>query len=280
MLQGLRTVVFVVDDLERAKRWYAELLGKAPYFDQPFYVGFDVGGYELGMTPSEGGEQPGAGGASAYWAVDDVDAALARAVELGATARQAAQDVGGGIVVGAVTDPFGNVLGVIKNLHFAPPLVHAGAGDVSARAIVKETRVPASAEKVFALWSSSEGLAAWWTGHNRVELRPGGFYEMYFMLDEPPGRRGGEGCRVLSYLPNRMLSFSWNAPPDLPRTRKRLTWVVLELEPDGDGCRVRLSHLGWPESEWSSESQWAETFAYFEDAWERVMQRFAAHLSA
>ena len=281
MLRGLRTVIYHVEDPKRAKAWYQELLGKAPYFDEPFYVGFDVGGYELGLTPAEGDDQPGIGGDVAYWAVDDVGAALARAVELGAQVKGSAQDVGGGIVVGSATDPFGNVLGLIRNLHFAPPLTHAAAGDLSERAIVKEVSVPAPPEQVFALWSSSDGMAAWWTEHSRIELRPGGFYEMYFLLDEPPGRRGGEGCRVLSFLPNRMLSFSWNAPPHLPHTRTRFTWVVLDIEPRGDGSRVRLTHLGWPASEWSEDgSQWPETFAYFDDAWGRVMDRLAAHLSA
>ncbi len=277
MLHGLRTVVFRVADLESAKRWYAELIERTPYFDQPFYVGFDVGGYELGLTPTEDGAA-GAGGDTAYWGVDDVAAAIARATERGARVREAAHDVGEGIVVGSVEDPFGNVLGFIRNLHFAPPLTHAAAGDVSDRVIVHEVRVPATPERVFALWSSAEGMAAWWSAHNRIELRPGGFYELYFMLDEAPGRRGGEGNRVLSFLPNRMLSFSWNAPPHL-KTRPLRTWVVLEIEPDGDGARVRLSHLGWPASEWSvAGSDWPETYAYFEEAWGRVMQRFADHL--
>lgn len=281
MLQGLRTVGYYVTDLQKAKQWYQELLGKAPYFDEPFYVGFDVGGYELGLMPATESDQPGAGGDVAYWSVQDVEAALRRAIELGATARHPAQDVGEGIVVGAVNDPFGNVLGVIMNLNFAPSLVHAAAHDVSDRAIVREVRVSASAEQVFELWSSSEGMARWWAEHSRIELRPGGFYEMYFLLDEPPGRRGGEGCRVLSYLPGRMLSFTWNAPPQLPSTRTRYTWVVVEMIPAGNGCLVRLTHLGWPESEWAEgDSSWPETYAYFKEAWGRVLKRLAEHLAA
>ncbi len=277
MLKGLRTVAYPVTDIERAKRWYQDVLGKPPYFDQPFYVGFEVGGYELGLQPVEDGQGKGPGGEVAYWGVDDVAAAVARAVQLGATIQQAPQDVGEGIITATVIDPFGNPLGVIHNLHFAPPLVHAAADDLAQRAIVKEVRVAIAPDEVFALWSSSKGLASWWTEHSRIELRPGGFYELYFMLDEPPGRRGGEGCRVLSFLPGRMLSFSWNAPPHLPRTRTRHTWVVLEMLPDGDGCRLRLTQLGWPESEWDEpDSQWPETFAYFDDAWDRVFERFAA----
>ncbi len=160
------------------------------------------------MQLAEDDEPAGPGGVGAYWAVEDVEAGLARAVELGATIGQAARDVGEGIVVATATDPFGNELGLIKNLQFAPPLVHAGAGDLADRAIVKEAQVSLTPAEVFALWSSAEGMASWWAEHSRIELRPGGFYEMCFMLDEPPGRRGGEGCRVLSFLPGRMLSFS------------------------------------------------------------------------
>jgi len=118
MLHGLRTAIYHVDDLDRAKAWYTEALGVEPYFDEPFYVGFDVGGYELGLLPAEGAA-PGPGGVTVYWGVDDADAALARLVGLGAEPYEAVQDVGEGIRLGTVRDPFGNVLGVIFNPHFA-----------------------------------------------------------------------------------------------------------------------------------------------------------------
>src|SRR5688500_8570290 len=103
-MNGLRTLIFDVADLGAATRFYADALGTPPYFDQPFYVGFDVGGYELGLRPAEGALQPGVGGATAYLAVDDVDAALARLVERGARVREAAEDVGAGLRVAAVID--------------------------------------------------------------------------------------------------------------------------------------------------------------------------------
>jgi predicted enzyme related to lactoylglutathione lyase len=115
---GLRTVSYAVKDLERAKAWYADVLGKAPYFDQPFYVGFNVGGFELGLQPAEGEHQPGAGGAIAYWGVPDAERTLAQLLTQGAKVSQPLQDVGDGIKVAAVKDPFGNVFGVIENPHF------------------------------------------------------------------------------------------------------------------------------------------------------------------
>ena len=119
MLQGLRTVIYQVDDIERAKGWYGEVLGKEPYFDEPFYVGFEVGGFELGLVPDEGGSPRSSTGVIAYWGVDDAEAALARLLELGATGSGGVQDVGEGIRVATVLDPSGNVFGIIENPHFA-----------------------------------------------------------------------------------------------------------------------------------------------------------------
>ncbi len=117
MLEGLRSQIYQVADLAAAKAWYTELLGIAPYFDQPFYVGFNVGGYELGLQPSADPDADQARGAVTYWGVPDADAASAHLLALGATEHQPVQDVGG-IKLGAVTAPQGNILGVIENPHF------------------------------------------------------------------------------------------------------------------------------------------------------------------
>lgn len=123
MIQGLRTVVYHVDDLAKARRWYASVLGREPYFDQPFYVGFNVGGYELGLSP-DATETKG-GSAFAYWGVADCKAAYGRLLDLGAKAHTPPEAVGGDIVVATVTDPWGNIFGVIENPHFKS----AGAGE-------------------------------------------------------------------------------------------------------------------------------------------------------
>ena len=113
---GLRTAIYHAPNLEKAKSWYSNVLGIAPYFDQPFYVGFNVGGYELGLDPNSA--DGGAGGVTVYWGVADASAVLDRLVSLGATPHTPVQDVGDGIRVGTVLDPFGNVLGIIENPHF------------------------------------------------------------------------------------------------------------------------------------------------------------------
>lgn len=119
MIQGLRTIVYYVTDLDKAKRWYSTVLGEGPYFDEPYYVGFEVGGFELGLVPAEPGQPTGPGGVGAYWGVPNADAAYARLLELGATAHSPVEDVGGGIRVAAVLDPVGNVFGVIENPQFS-----------------------------------------------------------------------------------------------------------------------------------------------------------------
>ena len=115
MLLGLRTAIYPAPDLARAKAWYSQVLGQAPYFDEPFYVGFAVGGFELGLVPDA---VPGTAGPQALWGVADAAAALARLLALGASPLQPVTEVGGGIRVAAVTDPFGNRLGLIENPHF------------------------------------------------------------------------------------------------------------------------------------------------------------------
>ena len=115
MVKGLGTVIYHVADLERGKLWYASAFGQPPYFDQPFYVGFNVGGFELGLVPSG---TSGPGGSVPYWGVPDAAAAVERLLSLGATVREPLQDVGEGIKVAVVADPFGNSFGVIENPHF------------------------------------------------------------------------------------------------------------------------------------------------------------------
>ncbi|HEY8551658.1 MAG TPA: VOC family protein [Vicinamibacterales bacterium] len=118
MLQGLRTVIYHVADLDRAKVWYTNVLGFGPYFDQPFYVGFNVGGFELGLHPDMSNVTPG-GSTFAYWGVADARAAHERLLELGATPHTDVRDVGEGILVATVLDPFGNIFGIIENPHFS-----------------------------------------------------------------------------------------------------------------------------------------------------------------
>ena len=117
MLLGLRTVIYHAPDLTAAKAWYAAAFGVTPYFDEPFYVGFEIGGFELGLDPDASGVNVG-NNAVAYWGVADIDSAYGRLIDCGAEPRDAVKAVGGDIRVATVADPFGNVIGLIQNPHF------------------------------------------------------------------------------------------------------------------------------------------------------------------
>lgn len=118
MFLGLRTATYHVDDIEKSKAWYTDVLGVGPYFDQPFYVGFNVAGYELGLQVGGSNTPDKADGAVAYWGVEDAAAAFTRIIKLGATVHEPVQDVGEGIRVATDKDPFGNVFGIIENQNF------------------------------------------------------------------------------------------------------------------------------------------------------------------
>jgi predicted enzyme related to lactoylglutathione lyase len=115
MILGLRTAIYPAPDLARAKAWYSKVLGIAPYFDEPFYVGFAVGGFELGLLPDA---EPGTQGVHTLWGVANAKQEFDRLIKLGATSIEPVHEVGEGILVGAVKDPFGNRLGIIENPHF------------------------------------------------------------------------------------------------------------------------------------------------------------------
>ncbi len=120
MIKGLRTALYPTPDLAAGKAWYAKVFGKEPYFDQPFYVGFEIGGFELGLVPDG---TPGKAGTQVYWGVDNIEKEVERVLALGASTHSPIQDVGEGIKVAELADPFGNVLGLIENPHFDPSKV-------------------------------------------------------------------------------------------------------------------------------------------------------------
>jgi predicted enzyme related to lactoylglutathione lyase len=111
--QGIKTVLHPVSDMAAAKAVYTALLGAAPQTDSPYYVGFDVAGQHIGLVP--GGGPQGMTSPVAYWHVPDIEAKLAEVTAAGATVKDAPNDVGGGRLVATVTDPDGNVLGLIQD---------------------------------------------------------------------------------------------------------------------------------------------------------------------
>jgi predicted enzyme related to lactoylglutathione lyase len=114
---GLRTTIYKVADLAKAKEWYIKAFNTKPYFDQPFYVGFNIGGYELGLDP-DNSTGVKSDNAIAYWGVTDIQKEFDRLILLGATEHGKPSNVGGEIVVATVNDPWGNIIGLIYNPEF------------------------------------------------------------------------------------------------------------------------------------------------------------------
>ena len=111
--EGIKTVLHPVSDLEKAKPVYAALLGVAPQADSAYYVGFETGGQQIGLVP--GGGPQGMTSPVAYWHVPDIEAKIAEVTAAGAAVNEPAHDVGGGRLVATVTDPDGNVLGLLQD---------------------------------------------------------------------------------------------------------------------------------------------------------------------
>jgi catechol 2,3-dioxygenase-like lactoylglutathione lyase family enzyme len=127
MFLGIRTVIYPARDLAASKAWFTDVLGVEPYFDQPFYVGFSVGGYELGLDPNA---DP-ATGSQSYWGVPDIDAAYRKLLDAGAQPHTEVTETGDGIKVASVLEPGGTFLGLIENPHFQlpdPPAENTGPG--------------------------------------------------------------------------------------------------------------------------------------------------------
>jgi catechol 2,3-dioxygenase-like lactoylglutathione lyase family enzyme len=114
-LLGLRTVIYPAPDLESSKNWWSTFLGVEPYFDEPFYVGFNPGGYELGLLPDADPSE----GALTYWGVEDVSQAVEASLRAGASEHAPPVDVGDGIITATVRTPDGSIVGFIFNPHFA-----------------------------------------------------------------------------------------------------------------------------------------------------------------
>src|SRR5438128_437241 len=118
---GLRTVVYFVPDVEKAKHWYTEAFSTAPYYDTPYYVGYNIGGYELGLYTDETNEPNKTEHIQTYWGINDIEASYNRLVSLGAAAHHPPQNVGEEIMVATVKDPWNNIIGLIYNPTFKLP---------------------------------------------------------------------------------------------------------------------------------------------------------------
>lgn len=142
------------------------------------------------------------------------------------------------------------------------------------RIIVASVEVEASPETIWQMWTTEDGLS-FFARDSRIDLRPGGIYEVYFAPDAPEGQRGSEGTTILGFQENRMLTITWALPPYMPEVRPHLTPLTIEIVPVSETMTsVTLTHMGWGEG-----SEWDEAYAYFQQNWPLVLTAMADALS-
>ncbi len=150
------------------------------------------------------------------------------------------------------------------------PAVAAVGAEV--RSFTVDATVSAPPHEVWRAWTSAEQIDAWWgPPDSNIDFRIGGAFEILFTMEVEEGLRGSEGCVYLGYVPNEMISFTWNAPPHL-RLREAHTWVVITFSPAEAGTAVSLTHTGFLEGD-----DWDDYIAYFEEAWRFVLDLLAKH---
>lgn len=138
------------------------------------------------------------------------------------------------------------------------------------RMIEKQVVVDVPVATAFRSWSTSEGLQAFFAPEAIVEPRPDGAYAIHFNPYAPAGLKGADGMTVMAIQLDRMVTFTWNAPPSFPEVRGQKTLVIVRTEPAGDGkTRVTLAHVGW-----GTGGQWDAVFDYFNNAWGRVLASY------
>ena len=162
----------------------------------------------------------------------------------------------------------------------APKSEQAAASDPLAP-IITEANITAMPADVWKSWTTSDGFKAFLGTENKIELKVGGPFEVYFSMEPPAGQRGSEGCKVLSYEPESMLSFSWNAPPKFKWAREHHTWVVVKILPAGaHGSKVVLKQMGFAELAAAAPDHADEVKQvreYFSNAWPHVLEALKDH---
>ncbi|MBV9267200.1 MAG: SRPBCC domain-containing protein [Acidobacteriaceae bacterium] len=146
-----------------------------------------------------------------------------------------------------------------------PPLTKSPAG--SARVVRVEGNINASVSEVWRVFTTSQGAEEFFAQKANIRLAIGGAYEIQF--DPKDERSGTKGLKVLSYLPEEMISFEWNAPPEFPEVRNGGTWVVVEMRPiDAHQTHVSITHLGWKHG-----PEWDKAYVHFQRGWSELMNR-------
>lgn len=144
------------------------------------------------------------------------------------------------------------------------------------RTLLKTAEVAAPRADVYRAYTTAEGWQAFFGVEAVIGLAIGGPFELYFDPEAPEGSKGSEGCKILAYVPDQMVAYSWNAPPKFPDERGQHTWVVVTFADTSEGTTaVTVTHAGFGQG-----GNWDEVYAYFDRAWGMVLGQLAAHFTA
>ena len=146
-------------------------------------------------------------------------------------------------------------------------VVASSPAHAAERSIDKEVVIAATPEQAWQAWTTREGITSFFAPDAKIEPRVGGAFEIYINPYAEPGLKGADDMRFLALQPPRMLSFTWNAPPNLPEARQQRTFVVVRIHPVNEReTRVTLHHTGWGDG-----GEWDKAYAYFDRAWGNVL---------
>ena len=146
-------------------------------------------------------------------------------------------------------------------------VVASSPAHAAERSIDKEVVIAATPEQAWQAWTTREGITSFFAPDAKIEPRIGGAFEVYINPYAEPGLKGGDDMRFLALQAPRMLSFTWNAPPNLPEARQQRTFVVVRIHPVNEReTRVTLHHTGWGDG-----GEWDKAYAYFDRAWGNVL---------
>lgn len=127
--------------------------------------------------------------------------------------------------------------------------------------------IQAAIETLWEMWSTEDGLHCFFSPKINVHPEPGGKFEILFDTDAEKGKQGSEGMIIMAMEEPWLFSFTWNAPPTIPRIRGQRTFVEVRFEQiNKERTRVALNHYGFGNSE-----DWQKTRTYFLRAWGEIV---------
>lgn len=143
------------------------------------------------------------------------------------------------------------------------------------RTLEMDTVVPATLGEVWKAWSTDRGVRSFLTPGSQIGIAVGGPYELVFDPDAPEGERGTEGCKLLSYLPEQMISFEWRPPPSFPKLRKNKTRIILKMGPHpSGGVWINLVQAGLGRGK-----RWDALYDYLDQEWGKALDRLNRRFS-